>query len=259
MNSTIKKLDLTMTLFFDAEFARRSETLQKDSEEFYLYQSKNKDKDTELSLPDDELIEHYKKNAGLKPAYNRLICLSIGTISPSTGEVILKSFTGEEESIVREFYKVLNPFIIKTEDGGTTGFKFDYICGYNILGFDLPMIRYAALKNDPNIITGAKGLPNEFNDSGKKPWEMKVIIDLMDQFKGTYFYNMSLKEVCYMLQIPSPKEGGIDGSMVSDVYYGTEGGLDIIEKYCKRDVLAVINIIKALRGEQIVEEYVDRG
>jgi predicted PolB exonuclease-like 3'-5' exonuclease len=259
MNTSIKKLDLTRTLFFDAEFVRRNETLQKDSDEYFLYRDKTKNKDTETCLSDEELFVHYKKNAALKPAYNRLVCISIGTISPSEGgDVILKSFTGDEEHIVKEFYKVMNPFVIQTQDGGSTGFKFDYLCGFNILGFDLPMIRYAAIKNNPDMLFASKGLPVDFNDSGKKPWELKTIIDLMDHFKGTYFYNVSLKEACYMLGVPSPKTD-IDGSMVSEIYYTEENGLSLIEEYCKRDVLATINIVKVLRGEPIVEQYVDRG
>lgn len=234
MNAQIIKLDLDKVLFFDAEMVSRNEELILDSMEYKLYSKKTRDRATDTPLSHEDLLHDYKEKAALKPAFNKIICISVGTIL--NGELVIKSFKGDEQDIVKNFYRIVK--------------KYDYVCGYNVLGFDLPMIRIAALKTDPTILKGTK---QDFNDSGKKPWELKQIVDLMDVVKGTYFYPMSMEEVCYLLEIPSSKDGGIDGSMVSKAYY--DGKLDEIVSYCERDVVACVNILMALRGDKIFTKH----
>jgi predicted PolB exonuclease-like 3'-5' exonuclease len=237
MNKTIKALDPSKILFFDIETVRNNKELDLNSKEFELYQKKNRIKDTDELLPDNEVAELYHKKGGLRPIYNRIVNVVIGTIKDE--KVYIKSFVGEEKEIIKSLYDVFS--------------KYEIVSGYNLLNFDLPITRINSLRYMKDRIIDL--LPDRFNDAGKKPWELKNIVDFMDIFKGTYFNNLSLDEVCYLLEIPSPKEGGIDGSQVSEVYY-TEG-VDRIAEYCKRDVLSIINIFRVLRGEEVFTEYTD--
>jgi predicted PolB exonuclease-like 3'-5' exonuclease len=237
MNSKIKALNIEKILFFDIETVRNNEELDLNSKEFELYQKKNRLKDTDELLPDNEVVELYHKKGGLRPIYNRIVNIVIGAVKD--GKVYLKSFTGEEKDIIKNFYEATA--------------KYEVISGYNLLNFDLPITRINSLRYMQDRVIDY--LPERFNDSGKKPWELKNIVDFMDIFKGTYFNNLSLDEVCYLLNIPSPKEGGIDGSQVSEVYYSE--GVDRIAEYCKRDVLSVINVFQVLRGEEVFTEFKD--
>jgi predicted PolB exonuclease-like 3'-5' exonuclease len=237
MNSKIKALNIEKILFFDIETVRNNEELDLNSKEFDLYQKKNRLKDTDELLPDNEVVELYHKKGGLRPIYNRIVNIVIGAVKD--GKVYLKSFTGEEKDIIKNFYEATA--------------KYEVISGYNLLNFDLPITRINSLRYMQDRVIDY--LPERFNDSGKKPWELKNIVDFMDIFKGTYFNNLSLDEVCYLLDIPSPKEGGIDGSQVSEVYYSE--GVDRIAEYCKRDVLSVINVFQVLRGEEVFTEFKD--
>ena len=150
----------------------------------------------------------------------------------------LNSYIGEEKDVIEKFYKKSQEYLI--------------LAGWNILGYDLPTTRVNSLRHGDIV----KNLPERFIESGKKPWNLeKSIVDLMDYFKGTFFYNSSLDEACELLEIPSPKEGGIDGSQVSKVFY--DGGIEDISLYCKRDVLSVVNIFNKMRFENIFTDFVD--
>ncbi len=93
-------------------------------------------------------------------------------------------------------------------------------------------------------------LPNKLNLFGKKPWEVPHL-DTLELWKfGDYKHYTSLKLLCNVLGIPSPKED-IDGSEVRNVYYN-ENDLDRIIKYCERDVVAIAQVILKLRQEDLL-------
>jgi 3'-5' exonuclease len=234
MNNSFQKINIEKILFFDIEVARNQESLDINSKEFELFQKKTRDKATDELLPDDQVLTEYNRLAGLKMGYNKIVCISVGVVSK--GKVYLKSFKGEEKEILDKLYELM--------------FNYDYVCGYNIVGYDLPMCQFNYLRY------GIPKIPEAFNVSGKKPWELKSIIELMDVVRGTHFANPSLDEVCFHLGIPSPKEGGIDGSMVSDVYY--KEGVDRIASYCNRDVFSVINLFQRLQNNPLFESFIER-
>ena len=213
------------------EVVRNQKVLTKESKEFELFKKKMRDKTTE-QLPSDEEVEVlYNKLAGLRMCYNKVVCISCAAVS--NGKLFVKTYSGEEDEIIDSFYKKCK--------------EFEYIVGYNILSYDLPLLEANSLRYD-NI----SDIPDRFSTSGKKPWNMDRVVDLMDVFKGTYFVNPSLDEVCYHLGVDSSKEGGIDGSKVSDVYY--KGGLPDIVKYCERDVVATVNVFQKLKRNSIFED-----
>ncbi len=236
MNQKIRELDIEKALFWDLECIRAQEELIPDTEEYYLFETKNRNRDTDEVLPEAELLELYRRKGGLNLTLNKIVCISMGVVSG--GKIFLKSIVGEQKDIIEEFSKVLHK--------GYTP------VGWNIIGFDFPVLRQKAFQE--GVVNYA---PDNLNDSGKKSWEMEEIkyktniIDLMTSYKGSYFYNQSLAEACYSAGISSPKNGGIEGSQVSEVYYAE--GVERIAEYCERDVLACIHLFQKMRGEELIQ------
>lgn len=234
MNREFNQIPVEEILFFDTEVARSQKTLDMASKEFELYQKKTRDRKTDELLSDEEVIQHYNTFAGLKMCYNQTIVASIGVIKK--GVVYIKSFSGKEQDVIKGLYEQMG--------------KYKYVAGFNIKNYDLPVTRSNSLRH--------KGLsellPEPFNDSGKRPWNLPKVIDLMDIFSGTFWANPSLDEVCFHLNIKSPK-GDIDGGQISEVYYSE--GVERISEYCNQDVFATINLFNKLRGLEIIDTFVD--
>lgn len=236
MNDFLEKINQESILFFDIECVRRSEELKKDTKEYELYMKKTRNRDTDEFLLHDELVEDYAKRAALKMGYQKIVSIGVGFIRK--GDVYIKHIDGEEEDILKEFFNLTN--------------HFDYLCGHNIIGFDLPICLFNAARYfNPN-----KLLKPAFNTSGKKPWELKSILDTMDIIKGTHFSNISLSEALYHFGIEDSKDD-IDGSQVSQTYY-TEG-VDKINIYVKKDVFAVVNLFRALTFQDRFVDFIDRN
>lgn len=234
MNNKIRKLNIEDILFFDIECPRKSETLDTSSKEFELFQKKIRNRDTDELPEEKDVIEKYNRKAGLRIAFNKIVCISVAAVKK--GKIYTKSYVGDEKEIIENFYK-------KTQE-------YKYLCGYNILGYDLPIIQFNSMRHGDLL----QYLPEAFNVAGKKQWELKSVIDLMDLVKGTHFYNISLEEVCWHFNIDSPKDG-IDGSKVSEVYY--KNGVGEIEQYCKRDTISCVHIFNKIQFQSIMTDIVD--
>ncbi|MGB1031221.1 MAG: hypothetical protein ACPGWM_01340 [Flavobacteriales bacterium] len=55
--------------------------------------------------------------------------------------------------------------------------------------------------------------------------------------------------------IPTPKDD-IDGSQEAQVYY-EEKDLERIERYCKKDVVALVHLMMKYKREELIEEVVE--
>lgn len=236
MNQTIKRINEEKVLFFDLEVVRKNKDLDINSKEFKLFQKKTRNKETDELLPNNEVIEQYNKRAALKMCYTKIVSVGVGFIKE--GEVHIKALEGDEESILKQFCAIAN--------------SFDYICGANILAYDLPMVAV----NGMRYFDVTETLVDRFLTSGKKPWNLDRCLDLMDIFKGTHYANTSVDEMCYHFEIESPKTD-LDGSMVSEEYW--TNGIDKINKYVKQDVFANVNIFKKMRFEQSFISFIDKN
>lgn len=236
MNKKFQSYKIEDIIFFDAEVVRANKELEIDSREYELFQKKTRNRDTDEFLTDEELMEEYEKRAALKRGYSKIITIGVGFVKD--GIPYIKDISGEEEYVIKEFVKIAN--------------KFKYNCSFNGIAFDLPII----VGNGMKYFNIAEKLKDDFNPSGKKPWNLDMCIDLMDIFKGSHYYPNSLDEVCYHFNIPSPKDG-IDGSEVSDIYYNGDRGR--IYEYVKKDVLANINVFLKMQGKGIFTDFVDRS
>ncbi|MDR1019048.1 MAG: ribonuclease H-like domain-containing protein [Lachnospiraceae bacterium] len=237
MNKALQNVDIEKILFFDIEVVRRSKELDINSREFELYQKKIRNRETDELLPSAEVVEDYQRRAALKMGYNRIVSIGVGFVKGDDAHI--KAIDqGTEEDIIREFCKISQ--------------SFDYICGMNIIAYDLPII----ITNGVRYFNIVNTLPDRFNTSGKKPWELKAVIDLMEQFRGTHYANTSLDEICFHFDLPSSKTE-LDGSKVSDEYWNN--GVAKVSEYVKQDVLANINILKKMRFEPIFDSFKDRS
>jgi hypothetical protein len=239
MNERIRKLDGEKLLFWDIETTRRQAQLDINSEEFGIYQYKFRNKETGELMSDLETIEHYNKNAALYPAYNQIVCISVGFVKGDT--LYYKAITGAQKDIITEFYELLNS-------------KGLIPSGFNILRFDAPMTRIKAFEVGVEIF-----LNDKFTDVETKPWLLsEAFLDLLDIVKGTYYNGLSMAECCFLFGVDTPKSD-ISGADVSRVYWEEENGIDRIAKYCNQDVRATAELFYSIQGKRgFLKNFVDK-
>lgn len=236
MNQAIKKINEERVLFFDIEDVRRSKDLDINSREFELFRKKTRNRETDEYLSNNEVTAEYLKKAALKMGYTKIVSIGVGFIKD--GELHIKALDGDEEDIIKQFCVIAQ--------------SFDYVCGANIIPFDLPMLSL----NGTRYFDVCEILPDRFVTNGKKPWDLKAVIDLTDIFKGTHYANSTLDEMCYHFNLPSPKSE-LDGSMVSEEYWNN--GVEKISEYVKQDVLASVNVFRKMRFQKPFLDFIDKN
>ncbi len=222
------KQNIEDILFFDVETAKATNEF---SEEHPLYSAWAYDHLRNVE-DESELIDLYNSKASLYAEYGRIVTISIGAIRD--GKLIVKSFYDEDEKVLLEKF---NDSLSKFANNKT------YLCGHNILDFDMPFIAKRCVVN--GILQHML-----FDTAHLKPWETSVF-DTAILWKGTGWKKQSLASVMAALSLPSPKDD-ISGADVSRVFY--EGGIDRIVKYCEKDVLGVVRVVQKLRHEDVIEE-----
>lgn len=171
----------------------------------------------------------YQDKAGIFAEFSQVICISIGHLHFNSGQFFfrLKSFAGrDEKKILSEFSKLCNENL---SDLGRHQFV-----GHNIKEFDFPFLARRM------IIQGIP-LPKAFKIAGKKPWEIKHLVDTLELWKfGDYKNYISLNLLSEILNVPSPKDE-MDGSAVHKVYWN-ERNLEKIRLYCEKDVFTTARV-----------------
>ena len=80
-----------------------------------------------------------------------------------------------------------------------------------------------------------------------KPWEVKAI-DTKEVWQyGAYTAIGSLDLMCACLDIPTPKDGPVNGGMVHEAYW-SNNMLNEISEYCEKDVDVLIEAIMKLKS-----------
>ena len=105
--------------------------------------------------------EHYFNSAGIYAEFGKVICICVGMfIKPKikTGEwkLRIKSFSGDEKEVLKNFSSMLNKLNKKT------AYSF---AGHNIREFDIPYLCRRMMVHQME-------LPGLMNISGKKPYEV---------------------------------------------------------------------------------------
>lgn len=240
MNAKSRNTNPENLFFWDIETVRRQKILDVNSEEFNLYQYKFRNRDTGDLMSDEEVVKHYEKNAALYPAYNKIVCISVGFIKGDT--LYYKSLTGTQKEIITEFYTLYNSNKLVS----TT---------YNGLRFDTPIVRIKAFESGVEVIA-----KDEISDAGVKPWDLEANnLDIMDLIKGSYYNPLSFAECCFLFGVDTPK-GDISGADVSRVYWEEgEEGLNRIANYCNQDVRALAELFCSITGRKgLIKNFVDK-
>lgn len=172
----------------------------------------------------------FRKRAALVPEFAKIVCVSMAFVLDN-GEVKKQTFSGDdEEKLLLEVRNLLN----RTH-------KLDfYLCGHNLKNFDIPMLAKRMIING---LEPSKILPSY----DTKPWEVKAIDTKEIWQYGAYSAIGSLDLMCACLDIPTPKGGPINGSMVHEAYWGG-GRLQEISEYCDKDVEVLVDAITKLKA-----------
>ncbi|WP_417884675.1 3'-5' exonuclease [Zunongwangia sp.] len=193
---------------------------------------------TKYIRKDEYSAEDFFPRAGIWAEFGKIVCISVGFLKVKNEKrnFRLKSFSGDEKSILTDFSTLLNEHFNKA---------YHLLCAHNGKEFDFPFIAR-------RMIIHQLKLPQKLNNMGKKPWEIPHL-DTMELWRfGDYKHFTSLKLLTHTLGIPSPKND-ISGEQVFEVYY-QENNLQRIVKYCERDVVAIAQILLRLKQEALLKD-----
>ena len=228
-------------LFLDIETVSQFETynhLPEDWQELWDLKAQQLIRNKE-----NETTETAYERAGIYAEFGKIICISCGLIQ-GIGEnkkLVIKSFCGDDEhKLLQEFFTMLQTWWTSTDK---------CLCAHNGKEFDYPYICRRMIINSIPI-------PDALQMGGKKPWEIKHLLDTMEMWKfGDFKAYTSLKLLAKAFGIPSPKDD-IDGSMVNHVYWNGRD-LDRIVHYCQKDVITLAQVLLRFHCEpQIKQEHI---
>ena len=228
-------IPITKILFLDIEtvggckdYETCKTTNPKVAEQFIKYIDwfqKRFPEDSQLSL--DEI---FSKRSALVPEFAKIVCVSMAFVMDN-GEVKKQTFSNDDEKTLLESVRNLLDRCHKLDF---------YLCGHNLKNFDIPMLAKRMIVNG---IMPSKILPSY----DTKPWEVKAIDTKEIWQYGSYTSIGSLDLMCSCLDIPTPKDGEINGAMVHSAYWN-DNKLNEIAEYCEKDVEVLISTIKKLKS-----------
>ena len=232
----ITMLDFSKILFLDIETVPKHSQFSDVPEiEQELFADKTK---YQRNVGTDKEIssETFYQKAGIWAEFGKIICISIGYIRNENDQKSfrIKSFYAADESeLLMDFKNILEKHFLNYR-----------LCAHNGKEFDFPFIARRMLINKIP-------LPKSLELRGKKPWEIPHL-DTLELWKfGDYKHFTSLKLLCYLLDVPSPKQE-IDGSQIYEYYYQKKD-MDSIVAYCERDTLAVAQVLLAMHCQPLIE------
>lgn len=231
----LTNLDLTKVLFLDIETVPEEEAHANLSDSRQaLWEQK-----TSYQRKDEITAEAFYERAGIWAEFGKIVCISVGffdTTQPNNRSLRIKSFSGEEASILEAFKQLCDEhFYLKSH----------LLCAHNVKEFDFPYIAR-------RMVIHRIALPKILDLFGKKPWEVPHLDTLQLWKFGDYKHYTSLALLADIFGIPTPKED-IDGSDVARVYY-QEKNLERIVRYCEKDVLTLAQVFLTFLRKPLLEE-----
>lgn len=223
----LENVDLKSVMVFDIETACSHKTYDKMNETMQsLWRDTVHDK---VKTSEDETpAESYFNNAGLYPEFSKVVCISAGFFeqtSDDTYNLRIKSFySHDEKEILTAFSELLQ----------TRSLYKHYIVAHNGKRFDIPF-------TVKRMIVNGLPIPPFIQTYDVKPWDLKHILDTKEMWGFGGDAKTSLKTLCGVFDIPTPKDD-IEGKDVTRVYWSEKKGLERIETYCKKDVLATARV-----------------
>lgn len=221
-------------LFLDIETVSQQPTYEElDAEWKELWDLKTR---YLIKNPETETPETVYPRAAIYAEFGKIVCVSCGCIQGTGGDrkLTIKSYSGDDEKkLLKEVGDMLRKWWTEPDKS---------LCAHNGKEFDYPYLCRRMIINSVTV-------PEVLKLHGKKPWEVKHLMDSMEMWKfGDYKSYTSLKLLAKVLGVPSPKDD-IDGSMVNEVYY-TEKNLDRIVEYCQKDVITLTQVLLRFHCEE---------
>jgi uncharacterized protein YprB with RNaseH-like and TPR domain len=172
--------------------------------------------------------EMFVNRAALVPEFAKIVCVSVAFVTDND-EVKIQSFNNnDEKQLLLDVQKLLYRV-------GELGF---WLCGHNVKGFDIPMLAKRMIMNGimpPKILPG--------HDT--KPWEIRALDTKEIWQYGGYGSIASLELMCVCLGVESSKTMEVTGNKVHDAYW-IKKDYEGIKKYCEKDVLVLIDVMKKI-------------
>lgn len=232
-------VDLRKILFLDIETVSgysHYEEMDERGQELWAKKGARQSIQGEAESDSDFAARTYKEKAAIFAEFGQIVCISVGYLQAQESgpyQLKVKSFASELEIEVLEgFAELLNKYFSDPMKNA--------LCGHNIKEFDIPYICRRMLVN-------RMPLPEMLNMSGKKPWEVKYLLDTLEMWKFGDFKNYtSLDALTWLFGIQSPK-GDLDGSMVGHTFW-EENDLNRIAEYCNQDIVATARVYFCLNG-----------
>ncbi|MBL7983797.1 MAG: 3'-5' exonuclease [Flavobacteriales bacterium] len=225
--------DLSKILFLDIETVPAAAQWQDlDERTAKLFADKTR---WEQERQEKSAEELYSERAGIFAEFGRIICIGAGSLHSEKGQWNLRvtSFQDEHEyDLLQRFSDLLNRHFDTDEH---------WLCGHNGKEFDFPWIARRCIVN-------RVPLPRLLDIGGLKPWEVGHLDTMAMWSFGDRKNFTSLALLTHLLGIPTPKDD-ITGVDVARVYY-QERGLERIAAYCRKDVVATVQLFLRLRGEE---------
>lgn len=229
--------DLTKILFLDIETVPQVYRWNElDERTARLFTEKTRYEQERQQKSPEQL---YTDKGGILAEFGKIICIGMGSLHREGAEVKLRvtSFQGDDEyDLLTRFADLMHKHY-STDD--------HWLCGHNGKEFDFPWIaRRCIINRIP--------LPRILDIGGLKPWEVGHI-DTMNLWSfGDRKAYTSLALLTHVLGIPTPKDD-ISGADVARVYY-EDHDLERIADYCKKDVVATVQLYLRLTGKDLVPQ-----
>jgi predicted PolB exonuclease-like 3'-5' exonuclease len=227
--------NLSKILYLDIETVPLSATRgDMDETLLHLYvesEERKKQKDPNYS----DLLNSEFGGTGLQAEFGKVVCVSIGRFDGGTSDEHIKlhsEYSDDEPELLLNLAKIFNKYP-------------DFLlCAHNGKNFDFPFLARRYLINDLK-------LPKILNTINKKPWEVPHL-DTMEMWSfGARGQSVSLKLLCAVFGIPSPKDD-ISGADVAAVYY-KEKDIKRISMYCEKDVKTLMQVFKKITSNYNAE------
>nr|WP_274600288.1 hypothetical protein [Persephonella atlantica] len=210
-----------------------------------------------FAVGDEEEIEKFNNEEFLKVPFHRIVAVSIMTIKNREIIQFFSVSSKDETALLNTFwegFKKAHTFV-STKENKRAIHSFPVLISINGKDFDIPVINARSLKHINNI-TDRKFI--------------SIFLDSFDRYENdypnyTYRYSsyhidipvdffgkkMSLKNLCYLSQIPVKTEG--DGKEVKE--YFQKEDLERISRYCLEDVKATAKLFAYINDFFLFKAY----
>ena len=151
----LQHLNLGNLLFLDIETVPE----EKDFDALTPYRKELWEQKTTYQRKDDISAADFYERAGIWAEFGKIVCISVGffdTNDRSLNSFRIKSFYGEEESLLKDFKALCDEYF----------FLNHLLCAHNRKEFDFPFI-------SRRMIIHRIELPTILQLYGKKPWEVR--------------------------------------------------------------------------------------